>query len=116
MNCARTAAKSRRGSLRNPGIIVRNGMLLSTAVLTAATLALVGCKRDEHVEHYVVPRIETLPAAQIAKKEPVRFLGAILPAKDEVWFLKLVGPEAAVTPLAEPFEKFVKTIRFTNKA
>jgi hypothetical protein len=91
-------------------------MLLSAAVLAAATLALVGCQREEQVEHYVVPRIETLPAAPVAKKEPVRFLGAILPAKDEVWFLKLVGPEAAVTPLVEPFEKFVKTIRFTDKA
>jgi hypothetical protein len=95
---------------------VRNGMLLPTVVLAAAILALGGCQREEQIEHYVVPRIEMLPAAQVGKKEPVRFLGAILPSKDEVWFLKLVGPEAAVTPLVEPFEKFIKTIRFTDKA
>ena len=95
---------------------MRNCWLLPIALLILAPGAFTGCQREEKIEYYVVPRVETMPAVQaVGKKEPVRFLGAILPAKDEVWFLKLVGPEATVTPLAEPFEKFVKTIRFTGK-
>src|SRR5437899_2711204 len=116
MNIAESVAAARKCSPCPPGNTVRNCWLLPIALLILAPGAFTGCQREEKIEYYVVPRVETMPAVQaVGKKEPVRFLGAILPAKDEVWFLKLVGPEATVTPLAEPFEKFVKTIRFTGK-
>jgi hypothetical protein len=77
--------------------------------------ALQGCKREDEIVAYRVPRLEPLPIARPAKAEPVRFLGAIVPDKPESWFFKLTGPEAAVTPHVEDFEKFVKSIRLTGK-
>jgi hypothetical protein len=81
-------------------------------MLFAVLAGLAGCQREDEITAYRVPRLE--PAA--AKAEPVRFLGAIVPDKEESWFFKLVGPEEAVTPQIEPFEKFVKSIRLTGKA
>lgn len=88
----------------------------------ALPLALTGCRKEEEIVHYRVPRLEALPAAQHevgpqqgAVQGKVRFLGAIVPDRDQLWFFKLVGPEAAVTPLAEPFESFMKTVRLTGK-
>jgi hypothetical protein len=94
---------------------VRNRCLL---LLLLLGLGLTGCARDEEIVHYRVARVEAPPVTKkmAGKKEPVRFLGAILPDKDRIWFLKLVGPEAAVTPLQEKFEEFVKSIRFTGQA
>ena len=77
-------------------------------------LGVSGCQRDEEIVHYRVPRLETTVRAD-AVKETVRFLGAIVPQNDQLWFFKLVGPDAAVTPLVDPFETLVKSIRFTGK-
>lgn len=79
-----------------------------------ALILVAGCQREEEIAVYKVPRLE--PAVQEVKRESVRFLGAILPDKDVMWFYKLSGPEAAVTPLVEPFEKFVQSTRLTGKA
>ncbi len=103
--------QARRPAPRASGARVRYFLL----TLLALPLALTGCQREEEIVHYRVPRVESAPAAKIDKSEPVRFLGAILPQKDDVWFLKLLGPEAAVTPLEEPFQNFVKSIRFPEK-
>ena len=96
-------------------------LLLLIAVVSA--LPLTGCQEEEKIVHYTVPRVEGFPAAQReggpkqkgAIQGKVRFLGAIVPDKDQSWFFKLVGPEAAVTPVVEPFESFMKTVRLTGK-
>lgn len=96
-------------------------LLLFSFVL--CPLALTGCQKEEEIAHYRVPRVEAFPVAKHEAAPPnkaaiqgkVRFLGAIVPDKDQSWFFKIVGPEAAVTPLAEPFEAFMKTVRVTGK-
>jgi hypothetical protein len=70
-------------------------------LLTAA-----GCQ-DEGVRHHKVPR---------TPEPPARLLGAILPSGDQVWFVKLSGPEAAVAPHRDEFEQFVQSIRFPKQA
>jgi hypothetical protein len=91
-------------------------------IVVVSALPLIGCQEEEKIVHYTVPRVEGFPAAQRelpqqqgAIQGKVRFLGAIVPDKDQSWFFKLVGPEAAVTPLVEPFESFMKTVRLTGK-
>src|SRR5206468_13040197 len=69
-------------------------------------LAAAGCQ-DEAVRHYKVPRVP---------EPPTRLLGAILPAGEQVWFVKLSGPETAVAPHRDEFEQFVQSIRFPKQA
>ncbi|MCI0684167.1 MAG: hypothetical protein L0Y71_18820 [Gemmataceae bacterium] len=90
------------------------------ALLAVSVLPLAGCQEEEKIVHYRVPRLETFPTqheggAKAGVRGKVRFLAAIVPDRGELWFFKLVGPEAAVTPLAEPFEAFMKTVRLTGK-
>ena len=74
---------------------------------------LSGCQRDEEIVHYQVARLET--ARPEPMKEAVRLLGAIVPHDDQLWFFKIVGPDAAVAALAEPFETLIKSVRFKDK-
>jgi hypothetical protein len=70
-----------------------------------AGLALVGCQADE-ITKYRVARQE---------KPQQRFLGAIIPHGDKVWFVKVTGPEEAVKEQVKPFEQFVASIEFPEK-
>jgi hypothetical protein len=97
---------------RTPGISVQHYLPLP---LLVTLILLPGCQREEEIVHYRVPRLEPVARAE-AKKEPVRFLGAIFPAKGESWFARVQGAEARVTPLVDAFETFVKSFRFTGKA
>jgi hypothetical protein len=74
-------------------------------------LGLAGCHRDE-ITSYRAARIEK-PAE--VEKPHSRFLGAIIPHEDRTWFVKLMGPEDVVKEQAEPFEQFVKSIRFQGQ-
>src|SRR5689334_18764900 len=67
-----------------------------------ALLLLAGCQ-DEEIRHYRVPRTEA---------PPTRFLGAILPVGEKVWFVTVTGPAPAVTDLQPAFEQFVRSLRF----
>jgi hypothetical protein len=69
-------------------------------------LAAAGCQ-DEAVRHYKEPRVP---------EPPMRLLGTILPAGDQVWFVKLSGPESAVAPHHGEFDQFVQSIRSPNQA
>jgi peptidoglycan/xylan/chitin deacetylase (PgdA/CDA1 family) len=79
----------------------------SAPAIIAGLIVLVatGCQ-DETVRHYKVSRVP---------EPPTRLLGAILPAGDQVWFVKLSGPEAAVAPHRGEFEQMVRSIRFAKE-
>jgi hypothetical protein len=70
-----------------------------------AALPLLGCQSDE-ITKYRVERVE---------KPQQRFLGAIIPHQDKVWFVKVKGPESAVKEEAPAFEQFVASIQFPDK-
>jgi hypothetical protein len=74
---------------------------------------LAGCGEDE-IRHYKAARLEQpKPAARTrAPMGEQRLLAAIIPHADRTWFCKLVGPAATINNLAEPFEQFVRSIRF----
>jgi hypothetical protein len=98
----------------NIPISPRAGLLLTCG---AAVALLTGCQQDE-IQRYQVARVEAprpaMPAAAPAVKGEVRMLAAILPRGDRTWFVKLVGAPVAVAPHAEAFDKFVRSLRFTD--
>jgi hypothetical protein len=70
-------------------------------------LALAGCQ-DAKITHSIVPRA--------SEAEKTRFLGVIYPRGDQTWFFKLTGPASAVNDVAGPFNEFMNSVRFTDKA
>ena len=82
------------------------------AVLVGLAVPLFsGCQQGEEIRRYQVPKPLTFP-------EPppkVRLLAAIVPHGERTWFFKLTGPTAAVDKQAEAFDRFVQSIRFTDK-
>jgi hypothetical protein len=70
-------------------------------------LALAGCQ-DEKITHSIVPRA--------SQPEKTRLVGVIYPRGDQTWFFKLTGPESAVADVAESFNAFMNSVRFTDKA
>jgi hypothetical protein len=77
----------------------------------AAVLLLAGCERDE-IRTYTVPKPPPprLPAAK------VRLLGGIFTHGKEQWFFKLVGPVDEIGKYADDFDRFLLSIRFSDKA
>jgi hypothetical protein len=79
----------------------------------------VGCKPADDVQTYSVPREtptskpQNLPTPDgPAASDKYRMLGAIIPAEPGYsWFVKFVGPAEVVTPNAQAFDDFVKSIR-----
>jgi hypothetical protein len=69
-----------------------------------AAVALAGCQQ-ETITTYRVPRVE--------KPRP-RLLGAIIPAGDTVWFLKLVGSAPEIAVHEKEFDQFARSLRFAD--
>ena len=67
----------------------------------AALLALtVSCGKREEVRHYQAP------------KDPMwRMLGAVVPAKNDTWFFKLVGPSTRIAGYKEEFVAFLQSFQ-----
>jgi hypothetical protein len=82
------------------------------AVCGLAALAL-GCTSAE-IERYEAPREERAPLFPDNPK--VRLLGAIAVHGDSTWFFKLVGPVEDVAPQKTAFDKFIRSVRFTDQA
>jgi len=77
--------------------------------------ALAGCE-EEQITRYSAPPAPPLPSWANEDIPRLRMIAAIIPHGGQVWFFKLLGTDAAVTGLAEPFEQFVRSIRFTDDA
>jgi hypothetical protein len=77
-----------------------------------ALLLLAGCQNADEIRRYKVPHTEP----DVVERPALRTLGAIVPHGDRVWFFKVTGPEKAVAEHKEAFERFMSTVRFTDKA
>lgn len=79
--------------------------------LLACVILLGGCEDPAAIETYVIST--KVPAEFLPKKQ--RMLGAMFPKGDKVWFFKVMGPEAAVSMIVDPFRSFVETIPFSDE-
>ena len=92
--------------------MLKYSTLLRFGLLCPITI-LAGCA-DEEIRHYKAARLEQ-PKPAAKARMPMgeqRLLAAIIPHDDRTWFFKLVGPAATIGKLADPFEQFVRSIRF----
>ncbi len=88
------------------------GRLVGVLLLVAGA-AISGCRQSEDIQTYIVSKEAPPPsAAMAASGEPTdRMLAAILPAGQQAWFLKVVGPLQAVDAAAPEVEKFFASVR-----
>ncbi len=88
-------------------------MLRSFGWLAFAMLLATGCRPQDEIARYTVPKPELIdPTLVKAAAEERQMLGAIVLVDKAGWFFKLTGAKAQVTPLAEPFITFVKDLKF----
>src|SRR5713226_1184701 len=107
-------------------------------ILPMLALAVVlGCQQDEIRSYDVATNVKPLtyvvpagwkesPAPQPPRfaafrigeeiKTKERMLAALIPGGDQVWFLKLQGPEAAVSAHKIDFDKVLSSFHFTKNA
>jgi len=95
-----------RPFINNLAFCRRLGVILGGSLLACA----VGCQEQAEIRQYSVPR------SPQATKKPWRLLGAIVPHEKQLWVFRLDGPEQRIKDLQNPFETFVKSIRFLEKA
>ena len=81
-------------------------------------LAFVGCRQADRIETYTVPKeaprvvaAADARAGSDSKEATDRMLAAILPDGGKAWFLKVVGPEAAVAEREQSINDFFATVR-----
>jgi hypothetical protein len=94
-------------------------------LVVAALLVIAGCGGSEHIDHYSIPKPETIaqrhgiqpdephdqpPAAPV----PARMLAAVALHDDQGWFFKLTGPPEAVKGQSAAFRKFVESLHFVR--
>src|SRR5436305_10870797 len=96
-----TVGHASRPPAPSPSMLCR---LTRPTLALFALAAIVGCQQ-EPISTYRVPRVQ---------KSPPRLLGAIAPASESVWFLKLTGAAPEVATHEREFEQFVRSLRFTD--
>jgi hypothetical protein len=86
---------------------------LSVFIASSSLIVAAGCRPDEQIETYVVPKDVTIrPVASEHTGEPAdRMLVAILPEADKAWFFKIVGPIAEVDARGDEIDTFFASIR-----
>jgi hypothetical protein len=82
--------------------------MLVAALLIAATIT--GCDAPDPIVTYTIDT--KVPEPLRAGKD--RMLAAMLPKGDQVWFIKVSGPEQAVEGIESTFREFVRTIEFID--
>jgi hypothetical protein len=85
-------------------------------LVSVLVAAVVGCEQREGIRSYTVAKETKVEAARpAAKQEPAeatdRMLAAILPAGQQAWFFKTVGPAAAVDKHEKEILDFLAGIR-----
>ena len=84
----------------------------------ACLVALAGCRPDEEIRTYTVPK-PTRPPAPVVRYVDVtgdkdRLLGALVPAADGKFLsVKLLGPKDAVAPHAAAFRRLAESLRLS---
>lgn len=89
--------------------------LRTLAPLGLLLAGLCGCKPEDEIRTYTVPK-PTQPAAAEESPAPpkVRLLGAVIPTPTDSrvsWFIKLVGPVEAVTAAEKDFDAFLSSLK-----
>ena len=79
--------------------------------VTAALLA--GCRSEAEIQVYEVPK-ETTESASFQSAQ--RMLAAMIRRGDQAWFVKLVGPDGAVTQEIPNFVRLVQSFRFEGES
>ena len=72
---------------------------------------LLGCEKPAAIKTYTIST--KVPEEFLPKKQ--RMLGAMFPRGEQVWFFKVVGPEAAINPVAERFRSFIESVPFSDQ-
>ena len=72
----------------------------------ALALVMTGCREEESIRTYTVPKV---------RLEPPRLLAAIVPAGEKIWFFKLSGAAPAVAAEQGRFQQFVESLRFADR-
>ena len=95
---------------RYSSIFTRPALL---ALVGCGYLIAAGCGPADSVSSYKVAKSDTPtpPAGQQTEAGEFRFLGAMYPADDPVWFVKFAGPASAVDAQAEKFDAFLKSLK-----
>ena len=84
-------------------------------LLVAIALLVAGCRPQDEIARYSVPKPELIdPTLVKAAADERQMLGAIVLVDKAGWFFKLTGAKAQVSPLAEPFITFVKDVKFAG--
>lgn len=84
-----------------------------------ATTCLLGCRPEEEITQYTIPKFESIqlppPAGKTSPKSAraERMLGAIVPHGAQTWFFKLSGTPERVAAQLDKFTHFLGTIEFT---
>src|SRR4030095_14907477 len=91
--------------------------LASPLVMWFAMAGLMaGCRPQDEIARYSVPKPELVdPTLVKAATEERQMLGAIVLVDKAGWFFKLTGAKAQVAPLWEPFQSFVKELKFEGE-
>jgi hypothetical protein len=86
---------------------------VTAAIVVFATWTALGCRPADEIQSYAVPKEAPKPVAAEApaSESSDRMLAAILPDGDKAWFLKVVGPVAAVTEQEQALNDFFASVR-----
>src|SRR5262245_59761754 len=68
-------------------------------------LGAAGCKEDDGIRAYTVPKL---------RHSPPRLLAAMIPAGERVWFIKMSGAEPKIAAEKKSFEQFVGSLKFSE--
>lgn len=91
-------------------------------LLLGAMATLTGCSSEEDIRAYTVPKSGEAQARSGGQSPGAgqgvdsRMLAAIVPQADQSWFFKLVGRDATVSALQEPFLELIRSIRIDEGA
>src|SRR5688572_636713 len=91
--------------------------VLAVGLVSFALVAAIGCKEEEQVRVYQVPKQPKpvqMPNVAASAGPQQRMLAAILPAGTQVWHFKLQGPADGVGGQKDQFETFLKSVSFTS--
>jgi hypothetical protein len=101
---------------------VRLPVYLCFAALVLAAVS--GCRRQESVSRYRVPKEHVLLAtngpdasevAQAAAAE-YRMLAALIPRGEQAWFFRVIGPAGSVAQQVDSFRTLVKSVHFAGES
>lgn len=89
--------------------------LIAYLAVTSGVLLLLGCGDRDPIRTYEVPPISSIaPSKAEASVVPQRTLAAAFLQSDQVWFFKLMGPEADVSRHQEEFRSLIESVRYAD--